>query len=401
LGSIYEYFSPEDFSPMPKEKLNYGIIRGRSTVAEYWICFEDYESLDYCYGGTRILPPSTSDQDVLVILSRLASSESALKNQLINFAILEGAVQRTFGLKLPKLFSNSRVGGARCVIRPYGLANYRELSDPFGRGFPELAKNLFGSIGKSLNALEGRVKLTPDFGRFAGVSDILWRETEHVLGISVESGGCGGKSSYSATGVSSAITYFEAYCEDKLTLIGAAGAMGSHILANSLGRISDTVVCDLAYADKKNITHEKLNILVMPAESGRFTKACMSRGGLIVATTYGEELERSQFDSIPAGTVFLLAHNLSMPSGSSGIALARHLMNRGALIIPGQILTLGGALTSRLEWFSRQEGRLSFDKKGAHAIVEKVVRFLLNRIDVTRARENSTPYEAMLRVTES
>ena len=67
--------------------------------------------------------------------------------------------------------------------------------------FAEYARYVFEPIGKQLNKLGGILKLTPDFGRFSGLADILAEYTEHSLGISCNSGGCGGKSSFTTTGI--------------------------------------------------------------------------------------------------------------------------------------------------------------------------------------------------------
>ena len=83
-----------------------------------------------------------------------------------------------------------------------------------------------------LNQQGGKIKLTPDFGRFAGLADMLYQFTPHSLGIRCEEGGCGGKSSYSATGIISAIETlgFSQQKNIPVTLIGAAGAMGIDVL---------------------------------------------------------------------------------------------------------------------------------------------------------------------------
>ena len=380
----------------------YDIIHGRTSAAEFWICFEENDLADYCYGGTRMLAPSTSDENVLATVGRLASSESALKNQLINYAIAHFAVSDQWSGAAPAGFRESHVGGARCVIRPYKQAIYEELSKPAAEGFDAVAQPLFSSIGEALNGLAGRVKLTPDFGRFAQVSDLLAKSTEHVLGISVARGGCGGKSSYAATGVLAAMMYYQSFMEDKLTLIGAAGAMGSDILARMTGHTpDDTAICDLILNGQAEIYHDDRLIPVIHAERGKFTQPCLERGGLVVATTLGEELENSEWDLLVPGSAFLLAHNLSLPDSFAGVHLARKLMARGILILPGQVLTLGGALTSRLEWFSRQEGNDRFDKKLAHTIVSQIIEFLLSKVDEVCSTEGLTPYEAVIRLVNS
>jgi hypothetical protein len=62
-------------------------------------------------------------------------------------------------------------------------------------------------------------------------------------------------------------------------------------------------------------------------------------------------------------------------------------------VIPGQVLTFGGALTSRLEWYSRRAGIRPFDKAGAHQVVAATTRHLLTEIP-PRGR-GETLYEQM------
>jgi hypothetical protein len=76
----------------------------------------------------------------------------------------------------------------------------------------------------------------------------------------------------------------------------------------------------------------------------------------------------------------------------------REIDRKGILAIPGQLLTLGGALTSRIEWFSRQSnGGRSFNKRLAHQAVREVVAFLLSAVLDLAKVSGLTPYEAMLR----
>jgi hypothetical protein len=75
----------------------------------------------------------------------------------------------------------------------------------------------------------------------------------------------------------------------------------------------------------------------------------------------------------------------------------RSLADQGVFAISGQILTLGGALTSRLEWFWRQTMQdFPFDKPLAHALVRHVVPFLIGEIQKISLTSNLSPYEAML-----
>jgi hypothetical protein len=119
-------------------------------------------------------------------------------------------------------------------------------------------------------------------------------------------------------------------------------------------------------------------------------------------TTLGRELENSDWQAILPGTVMLLAHNLALPCGAEGKWLARALHRQEVKAYPGQVVTLGGALTSRLEWFWRKShvGR-AFDKPLAHEVVRAVVSFLVKRIEAACLEHDLTPLEAMYQIAES
>jgi hypothetical protein len=362
---------------------------------------EGADGFDYLYGGTRCMAPSASDDDVRQELLRLQRDESALKNALINVAIAQGALSGLDAVRLPAGFLGSRVGGARCILRPADQGAFGAIADSSGNDFEAMLHPVFAQIGDYLNRDAGRIKLTPDFGRFAGLADLLYRHTPHVLGIRCEDGGCGGKSSYSTTGVIAA--FEELGCHQvrtPVTLIGSAGAMGSgflHYLVD--GSFPAAAVCDLAYDREENAVAAPQGVMHLQSAEGRFTRDCLARGGTVVATTVGRELEHSPWWVVPDTTVLLLAHNLAVPAGEEGVHLMRELQQRGVKAYPGQVLTLGGALTSRLEWFYRQShpGQ-PFDKPLAHSVVRAVVTFLVRRIERATRHDGVTPLEAMFRI---
>jgi hypothetical protein len=363
--------------------------------ATIWLAREYALGASYFYGGTRLIDSATSDTVATDVLVRLMRDESSLKNRLINVS-LDSECLASIADTLPPGFRDSRVGGARCVIRPRSEAVASSLLDPRSE---EIAAVL-ESIGDTLNEQERQVKLTPDFGRNAGLADILHRYTPNVLGIACDKGGCGGKASYATSGVIAALECVARRPEvHRVTCIGSAGAMGSGVLEHFLAcSTPDLGVCDLVYDAPSGIAPPP-SAIHLRARGGRFTTRCLRRGGLIVATTNGNELEHSAWDRTPAGTALFLAHNLALPGGAQGIHLARTLHANGVLVIPGQVLTLGGALTARLEWYWRQmSSNRTFDKALAHAVVRRVVSHLATTVvDHARLR-GVTPYEAMLRL---
>ncbi|HEU5381158.1 MAG TPA: hypothetical protein VFV38_37515 [Ktedonobacteraceae bacterium] len=366
-------------------------------IADIWVVRDD-ASGDYSYGGTRLVPHNTSDALVLEQLERLALYESALKNRLIN-RVLEKPELFSQRAAWPTGFVESRIGGARCLIRPRDAAAEAILSDPTSEHFVETILPLLRRIGPVLNECGGKIKLTPDFGHFAGLSDLLHEVTEHTLGISRERGGCGGKTRFSSYGVIAAMEQLGALVDRHVpvTLIGSAGAMGMDILHYFLNEeFSDIAVCDLKYESDPTLL--PAHVQYLPAHAGRFTDECLKRGGVIVATTVGQELENSHWGLIPPGTQFFLAHNLSVPVGEPGKALMRQLQAQGVYALPGQMLTLGGALTSRLEWFFRRQRTPDqlFDKPMAYATIKEVLQLLAREIDQLARDTGITPYEAML-----
>ncbi|HVG10216.1 MAG TPA: hypothetical protein VNM67_21105, partial [Thermoanaerobaculia bacterium] len=134
---------------------------------------------------------SASDADAEEDLVRLMLEESHLKNCMINRA-LESDLLAELEPELPKGYLKSRVGGGRCIMRPKTEALYTILRDPSHPEFAALISQVFREIGGFLNTKGGRFKLTPDFGRYAGLADHLANFTPHVLGVRCGIGGCGG-----------------------------------------------------------------------------------------------------------------------------------------------------------------------------------------------------------------
>ena len=372
--------------------------------ADIWIAAEERPECDYYYGGTRMVESGTPDEEVLQELRRLAISESALKNRLINFSCKNHLAQK-YADRLPSGFGESVVGGGRCIIRPRDKQTWTILRSPTHEHFRETIVSIFEDVGAYLNHKEGRIKLTPDFGRYAGLADLLAEFTPQVLGIDCAKGGCGGKSSYSSTGIIAALHAVgrTKHKDDAITLIGSDGALGSDILQFVCQeKFHDLAVCDLAYDASPPSAILPETPIVFPAVNKKFTDACLRRGGTIIATTLGQELENSHWWLIPRGTFLFLAHNLALPEGEKGIDLARRLARQGVETFPGQILTLGGALTSRLEWFWRQSKiNTPFDKQLAHTLVKDTVQFLMAENEKIMVEKQLSPYEAMLFIAAS
>ena len=386
--------------------MNYKVFKISTDVADAWIIGAEGD-YDYAYGGTRMAPSSDTDNQVKDDLFRLMAYESHLKNSLINKAVENGAIGDLEG-KMPEGFMDAKVGGGRCVFRAKNKSLDKTFSNPNNRGFAKKIRVLFNDIGEFLNTKKGKIKLTPDFGKFADVSDVLHEFTPNVLGIKCENGGCGGKSSYASTGILAALKHLgiENYMDTPVMLIGSDGALGSDVSRHFFKEgYKDIKVCDLEY-DTANIRHlevqypdGKRKVEVLPSTWGKFTNPCLERGGVIVATTAGKELENSDLDSIPDNTLLILAHNLALPISEKGRELAKKLEARNIKVLPGQLLTLGGALTSRLEWFFRENHlEKEFDKPLAHQVVERVITFLVKQVE--NVDGDGTFYEKMCNYAE-
>lgn len=383
---------------------NIKIFEINHDLADIWIASEDNSEANYAYGGTRIVDPFFTNNEVIKVIKTLLLYESSIKNRLINIALKQGILS-SYKNEVPKDFLTSIVCGGRCIIRPKNQEIASILKNPEHPKFDATILLIFERIGIFLNQNKGKIKLTPDFGRFAGLADILAKFTDHVLGISCEDGGCGGKSSYSSTGIKSAIETINInnYKNMSVTLIGSAGALGTDILKYFIKEnFNDIKICDLVYDEVDYSSRNKsilpdININKLPSKNNIFTEQCLMRGGLLVATTVGGELEKSNWKIIPKDTILFLAHNMAIPIGEEGIRLMQTIEANGVFALPGQLLTLGGALTSRLEWFWRQSKSAEFfDKELAHLIVKDVVRFLVSEIQSNSEYLKITPYEAML-----
>lgn len=362
--------------------------------ADIFLGYRPRRGAAYYYGGTRLISHDATDSEVHHQLRRLMTEESALKNKLIDYVL---SVDRLAEEPLPIGVRGSSVGGGRCLIRPHSVQALEILQDPANPMFLETIDVIFSAIGAKLNELEGLVKLTPDFGRFGDCSNLLHRYTEHVLGIGCDNGGCGGKSSYSTSGIIGGMRAAGLLSKKDrpITVIGSAGALGSELLEFVISEgFSDIAICDVAYPS--GVAQSSLGLPILPAAPGMFTSEALSRGGIVIAATWGNELEHSNLDAIPQGTDLVLAHNLCLPEDARGRELAKKVEAKGVRVLPGALLTLGGALTSRLEWFHRaaKTGHL-FDKDLAHRVAGLAVELLTRRAAEIASRRQITVFEAM------
>jgi hypothetical protein len=463
---------------------------------------------NFAYGGSRLakcLEDETTAKDMAIrSVNFLALAESHLKHAIINKAIKDGALDRLIdfstnklltslkaenilqedvnaGYVLPKGYLDLNIRGSRCIILPENLEIEEILKNPKHPRFYEVADVVFKRIGGFLNGLEsanlidtqghildhvrinkGEINLTPDFGRFAEIADILNKFTPQVLCVNSNAGGSNGKAAYTVSGV---LAGWQACVENGLssfspeetdiTFIGSAGALGE-IISEYLKNLNFKKVklCDLQYklneivrinqendleklnikkytktgdktftivtlTDKKIVVNLKDKLIrlrdggyqallsdwsVLPAVEGMYTdEALRQSGGVILSTAFGREIENSNLHLIPSGTLFLAAHNIAINLGENGLKIVKELSERNVIFVPGQVLTLGGALTSRLEACFRAEHKIvkanegkntiAFPKRLGHEIVRYIVYHITSRIIL---RNDITPWEALL-----
>ena len=249
------------------------------------------------------------------------------------------------------------------------------MTDTTHQDHKKVLDSIFADLGEFLNSLGGSLKLTPDFGRFAGLADMLHKYTENVLGIDCNDGGCGGKASYTSTGIIQAAETMGAEKESPITIIGSAGACGTGVLDYFIEKgYTDVAVCDLYYDNtdegKKFARElEEKNIKVLHSCDGKFTSECLGRGGMIIAITVGGEFLNSNVSAIKDDSILLMAHNECIRVCDESFKRIDELLKeKNIIIIPGQLLTFGGALTSRIERFYRESKKGTyFDKPLAHS----------------------------------
>lgn len=352
--------------------------------ADIWVSKNaSQQNVNYYYGGTRTVPLGSDDRTVWKKISYLKRYESGLKNILINDVIAGGAFD-DIKKELPEGYLSSRIGGGRCVILPKNERTKMILSDPANPGYRETVLPLFERLGAFLNQEGIDIKLTPDFGSFSGLADLLHEFTENVLGIACEKSGCGGKSSYTSTGINQVALTLGIEKSTPVTIIGCEGGCGKGCLDYFIENgYADIAACDLTLGRNEDRLSElkRKNVKILPAEKGRFTDECLSRGGFIIATTTGGELLSSDVNKIKQNTYLLLAHNEAIPANEEGISFAERVQKeQHCCVVPGQILTFGGAMTSRLEWFFRctHQGEY-FPKQLAHQLVSKAADIIVKK----------------------
>lgn len=376
-------------------KLAKNLLHDPKGLSDIYIAAAETDNFDFLYGGIRLVHHHTDEHNINSLLYRLTVYESLLKNTLIN-SVLENGILNTFSEYLPEGFLNSRLGGARCVIKPKSIDTDLAIHQPGTPDFDYAISEVMKPLGEWLNMQNGRIKLTPDLGKFATIADHLAAYTPHVMAVNEENGGCGWKAPYVTTSIIAAIEALEISPNEPVTLIGSNGATGRLVLKYLLDRkFTEIDICDLSLTSAMQ-QHDNIAIRWIRAEHNRFPDECLGKNKVIIACTNGQELENSNLEQLRPGTRFFLAHNLAIPAGDIGLGMVRCLLKRNIMLIPGQLLTIGGTFVSRLEWYWRlHKSGEEFNKEMAEALVRKTVTYLINRFVTEAERAGISLFEAL------
>ena len=449
------------------------------------------------YGGTRAEPPLEEDPrqsrlNALDSLVRLAFYESHVKHKYLTKTVERGALdelissdgkimlhltaQNEAQVDIPKEYPFSQdflrlsFQGGRAIILAHNLEIHKVIVNPNHPQSYDIYSAIFSDVGAFLNGQLGAFKvdvqgkiieqdafipagalfITPDFGPNKKLADYLHEHTPQVLGVDASVGGGGGKAAYTVSGFLGA---FDAASEHGLfesndrqlpiTLIGAAGAMGSDTAKRLATRgFENVLVADIAYDYAQPVeidqsTGEKL-VPILESERYRtqgepfqripgswdialakpkqFTNEALSgldclTPRVIIAMTFGKALENSNFDAIPNYSTILLAENWSLPPGSKGMSIMRRLKQRRIVAIPGQVITPGGAGNSKVEIFFRAtmnggipkatklQEKPVYPKRLGHEIVYRQIKRGISDLLLLAQEQNITTMEAIAQYT--
>jgi len=346
---------------------------------------------DYFSGGIHLMRPGTSDAQVIDRACRPITEDAGPPNQIINTVFGNDDFQRDLSSReLPKGY----VDGACCVIRPKDESTRVALSNPHIHTFEPVVRAIFEPLGQALNLQNGQVKLTT-YGRHSRPAELLSEYTPHARGLSDSRRGCGGPSPYTATGIMSVLFALNLMAEQqqhRVTLIGADGALGRKLQEQFLMTAFDLAVADINYQEGLSIPPDGFSLL--PAERGRFADECLVRGGIIIAATSDEILDKSNWHLIPPGSYLILAHDLSLnPSTDQGLVQA--LQERKVTLIPSQLLMLGYNVVIRLEDLHlKTNADVPFKSDVAGSIVWRASQFVSAAVNRLVQEKALTPFEA-------
>ncbi len=310
-------------------------------------------------GGTRVYPYASEDQAILDVtrLARAMTYKAAISG-------------------LP-------YGGGKAIIwidpdRPLG-----------GPEAPEKAARAatFRAFGRFVDGLGGRYITCEDSGTSPADIDVIRSVTPHCLGASVENGGSGDPSPFTALGVRRGI---EA-CAD--AVLGRADLAGLHVAVQGVGHVGMNLVRELAAAGCR--------LTVADVEPARAQRAARDYGAAVVdidaifdvdcdilaPCALGGAINDATVDRLRCGVVAGAANNqLASP------AIGRVLAARGIFYAPDYAINAGGLINVAQE-------HKGYDAGAARAKT-LAIRDTIAEIAARSLRSGTPPAEIADRIVE-
>jgi leucine dehydrogenase len=211
----------------------YGVTAKEAAVE----IFETLKSLGY--GELHFGRDEASDLHTIVALhsTRLGPAVGGCRVRAYanEAAAIEDVTRLARGMTYKAALARLPHGGGKAVLmapRSTGMPAFT----------PEKRAAMFRAFGRFVEGLNGRYYTAEDSGTSAADMDVIRGVTRHVLGVSVEHGGSGDPSPFTALGVRRGI---EAIAH---TFLGRADLKGLHVAVQGVGHVGTYLAHELAQA---------------------------------------------------------------------------------------------------------------------------------------------------------
>jgi len=370
--------------------------------------------IDWGYAGARKLNVLSVDEGIKQILELGIDSSGRKLALLKNFKerVLKELSEKE-KQELPSTFLTNTPNhpGCRVGIIPKNRLYCESLSSPYHPQFHVVINEIYEKVALFLNTyFNHSFKITPDFGSFTKVADIINVYTPDCLTISQKHGGLN-KSRCTAAGFIGGIHVIGNYfnCLDHATpinVIGAGGALGTVMMEwlREKGYCNVTL-CDLRFDAALDCPTQTF-LPQLPSgwkivkSSKGIPKAMQERGGLIVCFAYENELRNSNLSHFKPGTVLVFGQNHSLPPGEEGKQLVKTLAEQNVTVFDGSSTTVGGSASSVIEWDYRTDnpGQPMSEKvlKASEAFLTLYTQTIVREICKRACSKNIPPYFAYL-----
>jgi leucine dehydrogenase len=262
-------------------------------------------------------------------------------------------------------------GGKAVILAPPDLASFSA----------EKRANLFRAFGRFVDNLGGRYVTTEDSGTGAADMDVIRSVTKHVLGSSIEKGGSGDPSPFTALGVRRGIEAIAQHHFDKKDLRGlhvaiqGVGHVGAHLARELHGAGARLTISDVDANRRAAIATELGAAQVNPEEILDLPCDILAPCALGGAIT--EELAKRLSCKAVAG-----AANNQLRTPAAG----RVLHSRGIFYAPDYAINAGGLINVAEE----------FSGYSAESAREKTLRIFDTIADIlVRSRKENLPPEVI------